>query len=247
VKDWIYDAVVSVGANLVRALEQVIAKASTIDNSPFFDSSEFAWARSLESATPLIRKELLAILPLQSQWPNFQEISRDQKSVSRDDGWNSFFFYGYGVRADGNCHRCPATARVVESLPGMKTAFFSILAPGKHIPAHRGPYKGVIRAHLGLVIPKPKERCRIQVADQFAYWEEGKVMIFDDSYVHEVWNDTTGVRVVLFLDIVRPLRFPVNLLNRLILALIAWSPFIRDAEANYKRWEKEFDRPVSAA
>jgi ornithine lipid ester-linked acyl 2-hydroxylase len=244
VKEWIYDVVVSVGANLVRVLERVIANASIIGNSPFFDPSEFAWARSLESAAPLIRKELLTILPRHAELPNFQEISRDQESLSQDDGWKTFFFYAYGVRADGNCRRCPATTRVVESLPGMKTAFFSILAPGKHIPAHRRPYKGVIRAHLGLVIPEPKERCRIQVGGQFAYWEEGKVMIFDGSYVHEVWNDTTGVRVVLFLDIVRPLRFPVNLLNRLILALIAWSPFVRDAEANYKRWEKEFDRPV---
>jgi aspartyl/asparaginyl beta-hydroxylase (cupin superfamily) len=247
VKEWIDDVVVSVGANLVRALERVIANASIIGNSPFFDSSEFAWARSLESAASLIRKELLTILPRQAELPNFQEISGDQQRLSQDDGWKTFFFYAYGVRADENCRRCPATTRVVESLPGMKTAFFSILAPGKHIPAHRGRYKGVIRAHLGLVIPEPKERCRIQVADQFAYWEEGRVLIFDDSYVHEVWNDTTGVRVVLFLDIVRPLRFPVNLLNRLILALIAWSPFIRDAEANYKRWEKGFDRPVSSA
>jgi beta-hydroxylase len=128
----------------------------------------------------------------------------------------------------------------------MKTAFFSILSAGKHIPPHRGPYKGVIRAHLGLIVPEPRERCRIQVGDQFAHWEEGKVMVFDDCYPHQVWNDTAGIRVVLFLDIVRPLRFPVNLLNAFILKLIAWSPFIRDAETNYRRWEKEFDRPAPA-
>jgi beta-hydroxylase len=105
----------------------------------------------------------------------------------------------------------------------------------------------VIRAHLGLVIPEPREQCRIQVGSEFAHWEEGKVMVFDDGYPHQVWNDTEGTRVVLFLDIVRPLRFPVNLLNALILRLIAWSPFIKDAEANYKRWEKEFDRPAPAS
>jgi aspartyl/asparaginyl beta-hydroxylase len=80
----------------------------------------------------------------------------------------------------------------------MKTAFFSILAPGKHIPVHRGPYQRAIRAHLGLIIPDPKERCRIRVGNQFAHWNEGEVMVFDDSYVHEVWNDTDGIRVVLF-------------------------------------------------
>jgi aspartyl/asparaginyl beta-hydroxylase (cupin superfamily) len=241
-----YDTVVSVGARLVRSIERMIARASLIGNPPFFNADDFSWARPLEEQTPLIQRELAALLPRRAELPNFQDISRDQRHLSADDGWKTVFFYAYGVKAEGNCRRCPETTRIIESIPGMKTAFFSILSPGKHIPPHRGPYKGVIRAHLGLVVPEPREQCRIQVGDQFAHWEEGKLMVFDDCYVHQVWNDTDGVRVVLFLDIVRPLRFPVNLLNGFILRLIAWSPFIRDAETNYRRWEKEFDRPVPA-
>jgi beta-hydroxylase len=103
----------------------------------------------------------------------------------------------------------------------MKSGFFSILAPGKHIPLHRGPYRGVIRAHLGLIVPEPREQRRIQVGPEFAHWGEGRVMVFDDGYPHQVWNNTGGTRVVLFLDIARPLRFPVNLLNAFILRLIA--------------------------
>ena len=243
-KDWIYDMVLAVGGRVVPVLEHFIACGSKIGNPPFFDPAQFPWVRTLEQATPAVRRELDAILPRQAELPNFQDISRDQRNLTQDDRWKTFFLYAYGVRAEGNCRRCPETDKLVRSIPGMKTAFFSILAPGKHIPPHRGPYKGVIRAHLGLIVPEPKERCRIQVHDQFAHWEEGKAMVFDDCYVHQVWNDTNGVRVVLFLDIVRPLRFPANLFNRLLLALIAWSPYIRDAEANYKRWEKEFDRPA---
>jgi len=245
-KLWFYDAVVIVGAKLVRSFERLIARASLIGNQPFFDAAQFPWTRVLEENTAVFRRELEALLPRRAELPNFQDISRDQRHLSQDDGWKTVFFYAYGLRADGNCRRCPETTRIVESIPGMKTAFFSILSPGKHIPPHRGPYKGVIRAHLGLIVPEPKEKCRIQVGDQFAHWEEGRVMAFDDCYPHQVWNDTDGVRVVLFLDIVRPLRFPVNLLNAFILKLIAWSPFIRDAETNYRRWEKEFDRPTSA-
>ncbi|HTS90224.1 MAG TPA: aspartyl/asparaginyl beta-hydroxylase domain-containing protein [Gemmatimonadales bacterium] len=241
---WIYEKSVTVGAFLVRSLERMIARASLIGNPPFFVSSQFQWVKQLEDNWPAIRREVDAILPRRAELPNFQDISRDQAFLSQDDGWKTFFFYAYGIRADGNCARCPETTRVIESIPGMKTAFFSILSPGKHIPLHRGPYKGVIRAHLGLLVPEPKEQCRIQVGPEFAHWEEGKVMVFDDSYPHQVWNDTKGVRVVLFLDIVRPLRFPMNVLNAGILKLIAWSPFIKDAETNYKRWEKEFDRPA---
>jgi beta-hydroxylase len=239
-----YDFSVRVGAKLVRSLERILARASLIPNTPFLDPRQFPWVRTLEENWPVIRLELDQILPRQAELPNFQDISRDQGDISTDDGWKTFFFYAYGMKAEGNCRRCPETNRVLESLPGMKSAFFSILAPGKHIPLHRGPYRGVIRAHLGLVIPEPKEKCRIQVGPEFAHWEEGRVMVFDDGYPHQVWNDTAGTRVVLFLDIVRPLRFPVNLLNAFILRLIAWSPFIKDAETNYKRWEQEFDRPT---
>jgi beta-hydroxylase len=239
-----HEVLVTVGAKLVRGLEGLLARASLIPNTPFLDAAQFPWVRTLEDNWTIIRRELDTILPRQAELPNFQDISPDQVHISQDDGWKTFFFYAYGRKAEGNIRRCPETARIVESIPGMKTAFFSILAPGKHIPLHRGPYRGVIRAHLGLVVPEPRERCRIQVGPEFAHWEEGKVLVFDDGYPHQVWNDTSGTRVVLFLDIVRPLRFPVNLLNGLMLKLIAWSPFIRDAEANYKRWEKEFDRPV---
>jgi len=246
-KNLIYDTVVTVGSRAVEGLESLITWGSLIGNPAIFDPTQFPWARQLEEAAPVIRKELEAILPRQAELPNFQDISRDQRNLTTDDGWKTFFLFAYGLRADSNCRRCPETTKIVTSIPGMKTAFFSILAPGKHIPPHRGPYRGVIRAHLGLIVPEPKERCRIQVGDQTAHWDEGKVLVFDDCYVHQVWNDTNGTRVVLFLDIVRPLRFPASLFNRMILALIAWSPYIRDAEANYKRWEKAFDQaaPVS--
>jgi len=84
----------------------------------------------------------------------------------------------------------------------MKTAFFSILSPDKHIPAHKGPFNGVLRYHLELIIPEPKEKCRIRVHDQFNEWDEGKSLIFDDTYEHEVCNDTDGFRVVLFVDFI---------------------------------------------
>jgi len=129
----------------------------------------------------------------------------------------------------------------------MKTAFFSILAPGKHIPAHRGPFKGVIRYHLGLLVPEPAERCRIRVGTEIRHWREGESLVFDDTYEHEVWNDTSGRRAVLFLDVVRPLRFPASTFNDLILALIKRSPFVQDGVQNYKAWEEKLERRTRAA
>jgi beta-hydroxylase len=181
-----------------------------------------------------MRQELEVVLERRDELPSFHEISRGQSRIS-DDRWKTFFLYAYGFKADGNCRRCPETTRIVEAIPGMKTAFFSILAPGKHIPAHRGPYRGVIRYHLGLRVPEPRDHCRIRVGDEIRHWEEGKSLVFDDTYEHEVWNDTPGTRVVLFVDFVRPLRFPASSLNRLLLKLIGWSPYVQDGVENYKR------------
>ena len=101
--------------------------------------------------------------------------SKEQKVLTQDDGWKTFFFYAYGMKAVWNCRRCPETTKLLQQIPGMKTAFFSILAPGKHLPPHTGPYKGVLRLHLGLLIPEPAEMCAIRVGSQIRHWQEGRV------------------------------------------------------------------------
>ena len=149
------------------------------------------------------------------------------------------------MKAFGNCRRCPETTRLLKKIPGMKTAFFSILAPGKHLPPHRGPYKGVLRLHLALIIPEPADKCGIRVGDETRHWQEGKAMVFDDTFDHEAWNDTDKVRVVLFVDIMRPMRFPANLLNSMMTWMIAVSPFVLGSTGSYLRWERRFEAIVN--
>lgn len=230
---------VAIGFKLIKQLERLIARCSPLGEPTFFDTDDFPWVRRLEANWQQIRRELDTVLHFREQLPNFQDISRDQRRISQDDRWKTFFLYGYGYRMDDNCRRCPATAQLVESVPGMKTAFFSILAPGKHIPSHRGPYKGVLRYHLGLIVPEPAAACRIRVGPDYAHWEEGKSLIFDDTYKHEVWNDTDGMRAVLFLDVLRPLPFPVSLLNQGVVNLIRWSPYVQDARRNQAKWSRQ--------
>lgn len=229
---------VAAGLWLIKRIERVLVHYSQVPDTPFQDPAVFPWIAHLESRWPVIRTELEQVLQRPEAIPNFQDISRDQENITRDDRWKTFFLYGYGYRMDGNCARCPETARLVQAIPGMFTAFFSVLAPGKHIPLHRGPYKGVLRCHLGLLVPEPRAQCWIEVGGETAHWEEGRCLVFDDTYKHQVQNNTDGTRVVLFLDVVRPLRFPGSLLNALVLRLIRLSPFIRDAVKNQQAWEK---------
>ena len=234
------------GEKVLRQLEQLIARFSLIGDATFFDSQQFSWVAHLESHWQSIRQELNSVLNNVDELPNFQDISTDQYSITQDNRWKTYFLYAYGLKVAKNCERCPETTRLIEQVPGMKTAFFSVLLPHKHIPEHCGPYKGVIRYHLALKVPDQKG-CRIRVGDDIRHWEEGKSLVFDDTFPHEAWNDTDDIRVVLFLDFVRPLRFPLSVLNQLIIQLIAWSPFVQSGKKNLEQWEQQLkDTPGSS-
>ena len=235
------------GGKVLWNLERVMTKFSKIPTTPFLDPYQFDWARMLENNWQVIREELDEILKQKDKLPRFQDISEDQKSISKDDDWKTFFLYGFGYKAEANCLRCPETTRLIESVPGMTTAFFSILNPGKHIPRHRGVYKGILRYHLGLKVPEPAARCRIQVDDITEHWEEGKSMLFDDTYQHEVWNDTQGTRVVLLMDIIRPMRFPGNVINKTLINMIRHTGYVQDAKKNQEAWERKMGQILKMA
>jgi aspartyl/asparaginyl beta-hydroxylase (cupin superfamily) len=232
--------VVTVSAEFgVRALEPIecwIGRRSPVGDTPFYDVSGFSWVTDLERHWHEIRAELDVVLGDREAIPAFQDISVDQVDLSDDDRWQTYFLFGYGFEVTEHTAACPRTTELVRAVPGMKTAMFSILAPGKHIPHHRGPYKGVLRHHLGLIVPEPEASCRIRVGDELRHWNEGASLVFDDTYDHEVWNDTDGQRVILFLDVVRPLTGSARHINSALLWLIAHSPLIRDARRRQQRW-----------
>jgi beta-hydroxylase len=233
---------------LNRALMRFVAFAerlnlaySKVGNPPVHEPAAFPWAAAVERDWRLIRAELDRLLVRKDQLPGFHEIAGEVRSISRDRDWKTFMFCGYGLTSEQAIRACPNTWRVLESIPGLKAAMFSIFEPGKHLPAHRGPYNGVLRLHLGLIVPEaPPGTIAIRVADRICSWREGRVLIFDDAYEHEAWNHSDAVRVVLFVDFVKPLRFPANLVNWLVLNLAVFTPFVREGYAAQRAWEKRF-------
>jgi beta-hydroxylase len=231
-----------VGHTALHALDAAFGQFSKVGDKPVHDASRFEWTTRLEDNWTVMRDELDEILQYRDVLPNFHDIAEDASTISQDDDWKTFFLYGYGVKAEENCARCPRTTELVEQVPGMTTAFFSILSPGKHIPPHRGPYKGVLRYHLGLKVPDRAEQCRIRVDDRILHWEEGDSMVFDDTYNHEVWNETDDERAILFLDVKRPLHQPLAALNDLLLGLLRYTPAVQNAHENQKQWSKRLAR-----
>lgn len=240
------DAIRKLWFSCVRIPEKhLIERFSPHGDARFVDPADFAWTDSLEANWTTIREELRQVLAREASIPNFQEVS-DNISITDDDRWRTYFLYCFGNKIPENCARCPETTALIEQVPDVTTAFFSILHPGKHIPEHRGPYKGVLRYHLGLKVPGTDDECRIRVGDEYRTWSEGESLMFDDTHPHEVWNDTDERRVVLFMDVVRPLPDPLDTINRFFLKLLSVSPPVQSAVEKQKQWAERFRRAEAA-
>ncbi|MDJ0866563.1 MAG: aspartyl/asparaginyl beta-hydroxylase domain-containing protein [Myxococcota bacterium] len=232
------------GKPIVTKLDQFMASQSLIGDRVVFPSELFSWSADFEANWKAVRDELDAVLARRDAVAPIQEIQPDQYKVSPDDKWRVYFFCGFGYWSQRHRAECPETTRLLDQVPGLTAAFFSVLSPGKHVPLHTGVTKGLVRCHLGLKVPRGGERCMMHIADQHFTWEEGKVVVFDDKWKHEVWNDTDEERVVLLFDFVRPMRWPGRAAWWVASNLLRVSPFVRDARRNQLAWEERTDAPT---
>jgi len=203
-----------------------LAKQSLIGDEPFVDAREPPGLVELGKHWRTIREELLPLLAERNRIPAFRDISPDHRRIATDTRWKSLFLEGYGFRAEENCARCPETMALLKSVPGLVVAFFSIMEPGTQVPPHRGVTKAWYNCHLGLVIPEG--RVGIEIAGQPVGWREGEWLVFDETNRHRVWNETDRSRVVLFLQVRRPMRWPGRLAAKVLYQLIRHSSFVQD-------------------
>lgn len=145
----------------------------------------------------------------------YHELDDDQGNLSRGSesgDWSVFLLHAMGYQPKVAGIHCPKTLELLESIPGLFQAFFSVLPPGKSIPLHQGSYKGYIRYHLALEVPSESPPI-LKVHNQEYEWKEGEAMMFDDSWPHEVVNNSKEIRAVLVIDVLRSFKFPLNWLN----------------------------------
>lgn len=184
-----------------------------LPHDEFFDRAHFPWLERLEAATPVIRRELQAIL--KSADPGIAPYIDMPSGTPRNlwselDGstdWSALHLWRDGERIDAVCERAPQTAALVESLPlasipnRAPAVFFSILKAGKTIPPHTGVTNIRSIVHLPLIVP---EQCGFRVGEQKREWREGEAFVFDDTIEHEAWNHSDQDRVLLILDCWNP-------------------------------------------
>ncbi|MEM1315360.1 MAG: aspartyl/asparaginyl beta-hydroxylase domain-containing protein [Pseudomonadota bacterium] len=235
------------GKRFVRWIAAYQARQSLAPDAPILAADLFPDLESVQKEWRAIREEAQGVLEFREAIPGFEDISPDQYRIAQERNWKTFILYGFGERLDKNCEHAPRTAAALETVPNLQTAWFSILAPGYHIPAHTGVTKGILRAHLGLIIPKEREKCRIRVGDQFHAWGEGELIVIDDTYDHEVWNDTDEERVILLFDFDRPMRFGGRMLNKLFLNLMKLTAFYQEPRRNLADAQDRFEAAARRA
>jgi aspartate beta-hydroxylase/beta-hydroxylase len=174
--------------------------------------------RALERAYPQIRAEAQALMAQRVAMPKYHEVNppATEISTSTEGNWKVFMLELLGRRPERNRALCTATCNALREVPGVLQAFFSVLEPGKSVPLHDGPYIGYLRYHLGLIVPKDDPPF-IRVAGRPYVWKEGEGVMFDDSWPHEVVNHSREPRVVLIVDVPRPLPLVPRMLNNLML------------------------------
>lgn len=179
----------------------------------FFDRAHFPWLPLIEAQVDAIRAEALALVaegvsairPYVQQDPGTPANKWTPLDQNRD--WSACFLWEYGARNAELCGRCPATAAALDAVPQTDipgkapTAFFSILQPRAHIPAHTGVTNTRSIVHLPLVVP---DGCRFRVGGETRHWREGEAFVFDDTIEHEAWNDSDAARIVLIFDVWNP-------------------------------------------
>lgn len=235
------------GKKLVRKIARFQARQSTVPDRPKLDNSHFDFLNQFTENWERIQAEAYEVLKFREAIPGFQEISPDQYRLATEQNWKTFVLFGFGQKLEKNAQLAPETAKILETVPNLQTAMFSILAPGYHIPAHKGVTKGILRSHLGLIIPKDREKCRIRVDETITAWKEGEIFVFDDTYEHEVWNDTDEERVILLFDFDRPMKFWGRFLNSTFLQIMKFTAFYQDPKKNLQSAEERLEAAIRQA
>lgn len=236
-----------VGKRLSRGIAEIQSRQSLVGNTPILDSKYFPFLTEFTDNWEAVRDEVREILKYREAVPTFQDISRDQYRIAQGTNWRTFILFGFGEKLEKNCSQAPVTASLLEKVPDLQTAWFSILSPGYHIPAHTGVSKGILRCHLGLIIPRDAEKCRMRVGEEICVWREGEIFVFDDTYEHEVWNETEDERVILLFDFDRPMKLPGRLLNRMFVSMLKLTAYYQEPRRKMQSFEDRFEAATHRA
>lgn len=168
------------------------------DPKPWYDTKDFPFVATLEAGYATIRRELLYNLQKRR---HLQSEDIANRAAVKDNQWKVIHLKldGENDYTSNQSKYFPETVKILNQCNvNFILAKFSAIVPGTHIKPHTGPSNDRLRVHLALV---HTGGARMRVGGEWREWQEGKVVIFDSSWEHEVYHDGPDPRVILILDI----------------------------------------------
>jgi len=152
----------------------------------FHTAEDYKPIRKLTDNVEVILAEYLKVSSKTKQWP---------EAHLHNGKWEA---YGIKFQGEDLINECPKTTEIINSIPGVFIAGFSVLKAGCVITPHVGYTDSVWRLHLGLICPP---NCWIRVGEETHHWKKGEAVLFDDTIEHEAANESDSDRVILIVDV----------------------------------------------
>lgn len=182
---------------------------------PWHEPQTWEAVRQLEAAYPTIRAEALQLDSAATL--DYSAAVRSQRSWRKPwtywqpkpgpGTWMVYLFNHMGVDVEGVRNACPQTAAVLRALPRHCAVYpwgdmlFSAMSAHSRLQPHCSIDNLRVRIHLGITVPK---HTGIRVGSETRTWVEGRCLAFEDSFEHEVWNQSDARRIVLIADLWHP-------------------------------------------
>jgi len=165
-----------------------------------FPASSVPGLEKIKENYPVIRSEAKALLdggffqrPPSTDEPGYNSFERV--------GWRAHPLKWYTKQCNPTAMKmCPATCAVVDSIPAIRSAMFTVLPPGVRLTPHHDPIASSLRYHFGLLTPN-SDQCAMTLDGVEYPWFDGEGLLFDQTYLHSIFNRTDIVRVILFCDV----------------------------------------------
>ncbi|CAN5389541.1 aspartyl/asparaginyl beta-hydroxylase domain-containing protein [soil metagenome] len=144
------------------------------------------------------RQEINTVINAAKQENLVQTLENKMDGISR----GMIFFKWYGKDIENSIH----IDTFHQKFKYVKTIGVSIFNKHKSTSRHFGPMRITLRVLYNLN-PVSDEGVYIKVSDHTHYWHDNPLFIFDDTYIHQSFNNSDQMRYCMFIDIVRPSRY----------------------------------------
>ncbi|MCG8413146.1 MAG: aspartyl/asparaginyl beta-hydroxylase domain-containing protein [Pseudomonadales bacterium] len=222
----------SVAYSIARAGMTKVYNAFVKTPSVLSEEDFFPGAQAFVDNWQTLRKEALSLTNELDSVPRFHDLMPEQYQLSAhgEKEWRMFVLRAYGLDIQENLNKCPKLRELVSANPSIKSASLSFLAPGKQVPTHTGPFRGITRFYMGLEVPADasgKPGVVLTIDDESYRLGNGEALLWDDTYPHSVQNNTDQWRIALLLDVYRahmpgPLRLFTNAIIGMARFSIKW-------------------------